>query len=112
MAMGRMPPSFFSKAIKVAPAKKGDNSAGASPLASKLTKAVSCSRASSACAPEIASLRCCGRNAVGPAAAPRGKALTILWTVSLLMSGTAARGEGPNECKSTGLLARGCFDWS
>eukprot|EP00973_Karenia_brevis_P004130 566943-Karenia_brevis.AAC.1 len=104
--MGRMPPSFFSNAIRVAPAKKGANAAGASPLASKLTRAESCSRASSACSPQRASLRCCGRKAVGPVAAPRGKALTILWTTSLLMSGTAARGEGPREDKSTGLLAR------
>ena len=73
MAMGRIPPDFFSRPISLPPKRVGATSLGQWPDRTMLTKPVNAVRRSDPLSWQfIGSFRCCGRRPSGPAEEPAG----------------------------------------
>ena len=76
MAMGRTPPSFLDRPIKVAPKKKGRANVGTFPATTRLMKLVKESMSSDSSSPPTfinTFFKCWGRRPSGPPADPVGK---------------------------------------
>ena len=96
-AIGLTPPSFFAKATRDAPKKKGCTALGVLPWTITLIRDV---RALSKAGPPpcadapIMSLRCCGERPSGPPAEPFGKDQIAVATASSMMSGMRLESSG------------------
>ena len=91
IAIGRTPPSFFSRAIRDAPAKYGAISVGVSPRASTLANAASWSSTVVLSAVVRESRRCCALRPVLPAAVSRGNLRSASSIISAVIGGGGGR---------------------
>eukprot|EP00973_Karenia_brevis_P050568 7020070-Karenia_brevis.AAC.1 len=112
--MGLTESSFFGRAVRVAPARKGARARGASPRTRRQIKDVVCSSSSSLSSVFNASCKCPGRSPDGPDAESRWKERMARSTASA--SGVGARFAlgRPSVVKFGGLWLAGCFacNWS
>ena len=105
-AIGRTPPSFFSRATKVAPKKKGRTDVGVLPSTMRFksdVRALSRVRPPVSAENPVISLRCWGLNPSGPDADPFGKEHMACKT-----SSSVTEVEGIGSWGGGGMLESGC----